>query len=119
MKPNRARMSQNQARSDRRGRTASRIGSPYRRGGPAIQGALGSDAFQSCGCPMGPHMCKWPYHQVGVAPLRAGGQNTQVQNKESIMIAKSRINKNTQVYLVDTYGEAKKFLNLSSIVFLP
>ncbi len=41
-------------------------------------------------------------------------QNKLVSHKHS---NKSRINKNTQVYLVDTYGEAKKFLNLSSIVF--
>ena len=31
--------------------------------------------------------------------------------------SKSKINKNTQVYLVDTYGEAKKFINISNIVF--
>ncbi len=30
---------------------------------------------------------------------------------------KSRINNNTEVYLVDTYGESNKFINLSSIVF--
>ena len=37
-----------------------------------------------------------------------------MSHKHSI---KSKINKNTKVYLVDTYGEAKKFVNLSNIVF--
>ena len=46
--------------------------------------------------------------------IRELNQNRLMSHKHSI---KSKINKNTKVYLVDTYGEAKKFVNLSNIVF--
>ena len=32
--------------------------------------------------------------------------------------SKSRIKKNTNIYLVDTYGETESFLKLSKVVFL-
>lgn len=38
--------------------------------------------------------------------------------KTHIHSSKKKIDKNTEIYLVDTYGETKKFFKVSSIVFL-
>ena len=51
---------------------------------------------------------------------RANSINNEMKEKNLIMHRHSsygKIRKDTDVYLVDTYGEAKKFLGLSKVIF--